>query len=75
MDTELRDYAARIGALLMPNEDTIGRYEMAIERYEATGDAQALREGLMRLGIDAATIRWHVANRGLHLSCVAGMTS
>jgi len=66
----LRDFADRIGALFMPDEDAIGRYETAVERYKADGDAQALREELLALGIDAPTIRWHVANRGALMSCV-----
>jgi hypothetical protein len=70
MNTELKDYAARIGALFMPDEDAINRYEDVVERYGAVGDAQALREALLALGVDAATIRWHVANRGFHMSCV-----
>ena len=75
MNTELREYAARIGALLMPDGDAITRYNDAIDRYEDGGDAQALREALMGLGIGAATIRWHVAHRGSHLSCVCEMAS
>jgi hypothetical protein len=70
MNTELREFAAGVGALVMPDGDAIGRYEMAIERYEASGDAQTLREALLSLGIDAATIRWHIANRGSHMGCV-----
>jgi hypothetical protein len=75
MSTELRDYAARIGYLYLPSDDATTRYELAVERYEAGGDAQALREGLLAIGIDAASIRWHVANRGAHMPCICGEES
>lgn len=45
-------------------EESVWQYEKAFERYEHDGDAGAYMEALFALGIDAARIRYLVANPG-----------
>jgi hypothetical protein len=70
--TQFRDYVAETHpeALAVPDGDAVRRYVDVVERFASDGDVGALMEGLMQLGVDAASIRWHARNRGSHLTCM-----
>ena len=65
----LREYAGAMGMLVLADEDALGRYEKAVERFVRDGAAGALMRGSLALGIDAGSVRWHVANRGMRMMC------
>ncbi len=65
-----REYAKEHGFFCMPGDDadardeSVWQYQLALERYERDGARGAYMQALFALGIDAANIRYLVANPG-----------
>lgn len=66
----LRKVADAQGHLFMPNGRAVRAYEAACEGFAADGDRPTLMRDLLRLGVPAAHVRWHLTKPGRRMICM-----